>query len=415
MKFCSIRLKSVSRTKSSRVFLLFSLAFFAVSLNVLSFSDSPLFAVEQKGIVWETDFKKAMQLAADTDRLVIIHFYGDYCPPCRKMDAEVFSRDDVAAAIEPHYVALKVDSQENPNAVKNLNITSIPSDLVATPRREIIYRRQGESSAERYTREMLHVVQKHREAQAAKNAAPPLAETSVADPSKVYPPALKVEETEIFIPNEPVPSPAVPVSPPAPTLETSTAEEIATEVATNEFQSYDFAFDGIGLESVAENQITVEASEEDPNAITGLAVPAREESEAPAEEPKIPYILDGFCPVELQDNERWVAGNEEFTLRYRNQFFVFSCTESLMKFAKNPEAYTPVAMGEDVVQMAKTGDRLKGQRGFGAWYQGKIYLFSSQENYESFAERPAYYASIATKLNSAQIGVQANEKKKTLR
>ena len=144
--------------------------------------------------------------------------------------------------------------------------------------------------------------------------------------------------------------------------------------------------------------------------MTGLSIPSVLSAEELENlEHESPYILDGFCPVELQDNERWTIGKSEFSLRYRDRFFLFSSTEAMKTFSKNPSLYTPVAMGEDVVQMIQGGQRIKGKRHYGAWYQGRIYLFATQDNYNAFAERPSYYADFAVKLESALGQMQASK------
>jgi len=51
--------------------------------------------------------------------------------------------------------------------------------------------------------------------------------------------------------------------------------------------------------------------------------------------------------------------------------------------------------------MLQGGQRVKGKRHYGAWYQGRIYLFTSQENYNAFAQRPSYFADFALKLEAA--------------
>jgi YHS domain-containing protein len=83
----------------------------------------------------------------------------------------------------------------------------------------------------------------------------------------------------------------------------------------------------------------------------------------------------------------------------------------MVTFSKDPHHYTPVAMGEDIVQMLQGGQRIKGKRHYGAWYQGRIYLFATQENYNAFTQRPSYFADFALKLESAVGQLQVSSKK----
>ncbi|MDR1141521.1 MAG: hypothetical protein LBL62_07500, partial [Planctomycetaceae bacterium] len=48
--------------------------------------------------------------------------------------------------------------------------------------------------------------------------------------------------------------------------------------------------------------------------------------------------------------------------------------------------------------------KVYGNRKFGAWFQGRVFLFCSQDSLDSFAARPEYYAEIALKYETALKG-----------
>ncbi len=52
-------------------------------------------------IPWQPTIEAAQQIAAQTNRLVLLHFYGDKCGPCVRVDNEVFSRPEVALRLSP--------------------------------------------------------------------------------------------------------------------------------------------------------------------------------------------------------------------------------------------------------------------------------------------------------------------------
>lgn len=540
----------------------FSIAFFVLLFSALSPLNAS-FAAEF-GVPWETEFKIAMQKAEKTNRMVLIHFYGDHCPPCRRMDREVFALQSVADALNPHFVPLKIDTSTNEKAVKNLNITSIPADLIVTPQREIIHRRDGWASPRDYVEDLLagvnryQLIQQQRMQNLQFQVRPDTPGTAIAPsvakdgnlaaisgntpPMSINPPAshdaflthlsvprghianvnsnpqffagrgenpfppltppkATVRNTEGQTGNVAAPSDVAnavnpagnpherPVSGPKNPENTATGEsgipEIPQKTIQNEAPEFEvedflqseeeqkqdstaflgpnpqwnfdlsttemneqekilaesvplrsetgkvaltnytnepaknansgseenaFDFSGLNFDQIPPNSAGTgrkpdssrsEAGPENAESITGLVIPRRSPEMNQELTPHLSYVLDGFCPVELQENERWVAGKGDHALHYHNQYFLFSSAEAMGKFSKHPPAYTPVAMGEDIVQMVKFGERVKGMRNFGAWYQGKIYLFSTQENYESFAERPSYYAALAAKLESA--------------
>ena len=127
------------------------------------------------------------------------------------------------------------------------------------------------------------------------------------------------------------------------------------------------------------------------------------ETPAPAQSTvEVPLALEGFCPVMLCTEERWVSGNPAYCTMYQGHIFRFSSTDALVTFSQNPAAYTPVAMGEDIVLKVDRNRRINGSRKFGAWYQGRVFLFSSQETFDAFEARPHYYAEIALKYETAR-------------
>jgi len=92
----------------------------------------------------------ARRVAAETNRLLLIHFWAEWCRPCRQMEAEVFSRPDVLSALATNYVAVKVNFDRAPELVREFRIESIPTDVILTPNGELLQKFVGGSSAERY-------------------------------------------------------------------------------------------------------------------------------------------------------------------------------------------------------------------------------------------------------------------------
>jgi YHS domain-containing protein/thiol-disulfide isomerase/thioredoxin len=120
---------------------------------------------------------------------------------------------------------------------------------------------------------------------------------------------------------------------------------------------------------------------------------------------EFPLGLEGYCPVLLSTEERWIPGNPAYYTMYRGQIFRFSSEEAMAEFIKTPALYAPVAMGEDIVLMVDRNKKVYGSRKFGAWFQGRVFLFSNQDSLDSFAARPEYYAEIALKYETALKGV----------
>ncbi len=69
--------------------------------------------------------------ARANQRMVLLDFGADWCGPCQTMDAMVWSRADVAAAIAPGYVALRVDADSSEGAalMRRYNVGALPTVL----------------------------------------------------------------------------------------------------------------------------------------------------------------------------------------------------------------------------------------------------------------------------------------------
>jgi thioredoxin-related protein/YHS domain-containing protein len=83
---------------------------------------------------WESDFETAMQKAAQQNRLVLVHFWNDGCPPCKEVDRTVFPDPQVAQAIHASYVPVKVHAGQRADLAQKLGVRAWPTDVILTPR-----------------------------------------------------------------------------------------------------------------------------------------------------------------------------------------------------------------------------------------------------------------------------------------
>jgi YHS domain-containing protein len=104
----------------------------------------------QDQIPWAADFRQACELAAQQKRLVLLHFYSDDCPPCVRVEENVFSRPEVAQAIARNYVPVKVHAGQNPDLVSRYQVTRWPTDVAVTPAGLEIHRSTSPQLPEHY-------------------------------------------------------------------------------------------------------------------------------------------------------------------------------------------------------------------------------------------------------------------------
>ena len=100
----------------------------------------------QAQVKFETKSTDAVrEMAVKTGKLVFIDLYATWCPPCRTMEREVFSRKDVGDFMEQHFVAAKydVDKTTGKELLKRYGSGAIPLYLVFDTQGELLGRIQG--------------------------------------------------------------------------------------------------------------------------------------------------------------------------------------------------------------------------------------------------------------------------------
>ena len=107
------------------------------------------------------------------------------------------------------------------------------------------------------------------------------------------------------------------------------------------------------------------------------------QDEVPAKEP--PVALGGYCPVELGDRERWVAGDKRHRLVHNGQTYLFAGPAQKQRFQAASDRYVPAHSGNDPVLIVEQARQVPGRLEHSATYNGRLYFFSSQESLRRFA------------------------------
>jgi len=403
---------------------LFSVCFLTVS--GLATSLPPTQAVR-----WETDLNVAMARAEQEQRPLFLHFVGNDSQSAQQMGTEVFAHPNIASRLYANFVMVRINAVENPALAQRFSVSAIPTDIVLKPNGQLIHRRVGVITADRFS-EYLVFLQNTIQPEPNQTPAPPVADSMPPVNPSGFPPPAPLAQPTAMTPGTP-PTGTLPSGtlPPGAMLPTAAATHPAAmppqQPALNGAIRDPFAQPSPGTQyppvaaggmmppTSANNPLrTPETSARpalEPNiGVTNtLAPPVAAAMQAVAEEPaptkmtvEVPLALEGFCPVMLCTEERWVSGNPAYCTMYQGHIFRFSSLEALVTFARNPANYTPVAMGEDVVLRVDRNRRVNGDRRYGAWFQGRVFLFSSQETFSAFESRPDYYAEIALKYETAR-------------
>jgi len=63
----------------------------------------------------------------ESDVLMLLDVYADWCPPCRRIAPLI---EELAVELEGKAIVAKLDSEANPNLIARLGINSLPTFLV---------------------------------------------------------------------------------------------------------------------------------------------------------------------------------------------------------------------------------------------------------------------------------------------
>ena len=103
---------------------------------------------------WHSDFDAARAEAVRLDRPLLVHFYAEWCGPCKQMDREVLYAPDFQAQIGRRVVAVKLDSDrdQGKELARRYQVDSLPTDLFLTPDGRVLGRMNGKRAKADYLR-----------------------------------------------------------------------------------------------------------------------------------------------------------------------------------------------------------------------------------------------------------------------
>jgi len=359
-------------------------ATFAFVLASLWFIPSNCFAQTAPAgqvIQWESDLKAAHARAQQENKHLLLHFYSDNCVWCDRLEAGAFKTPQVIEAINQNYVALKIHAGQNPSLAKTFRVSSFPTDVIVTTQGTALAHGTSPQAADRY----IAMLAQHLPKQVA-----PQAES---DTTKL---AQNVSPTTPAVSQNPYGGQAM-TMPPATDVATATQPPTASQTP------------------VVSTETAVAATPSPSTGTPAVAVSHRSEVPAteasPANQPRT-LAMDGYCAVTLLEKNEWVEGNPKFGVIHLGHLYLFVDADAMQRFLAEPEPFTPVLNGIDVVRFFEEKRIVQGKRDFGVRDpdHNRMFFFADEAALIHFEDQHARYTEAAISV-TRQAAAEANPRR----
>ena len=307
-------------------------------------------AESRKAGRWYDDFEQAVQESRRLNVPLLIHFYANWCQPCRRMERDVLNDPRLLAWIGRELVAVRVNVERHAALVERFGIQALPSDVVVGADGTVLSRTGGYQPKQAYLARLSALCQSAR--QNAGRANHRAERNGDADSQR---PWRRVRAV--------------------PTVESKQGEEAEEESSASDSEA------GTNRADVQVNPIPACRSRPSP-----------------------PLGLEGYCPVRLWERREWRKGRREFSAIYKGTEYRLSSRDAYQKFAQNPSKYAPRLLGCDPVVLWTTDRAVPGSVRYAAYFEGELFLFVSDETRHRFRDDPERYARLRHVLRIKDIG-----------
>ena len=104
---------------------------------------------QSQEIIWEENLDSAFNLASLSNKIIMIEFMAEWCPPCKRMEKETFSNDKIINKSN-EFIFVKVDVDKNQDIAKEYKRNAkkyggigIPNILFIDKDKNIVYQTVG--------------------------------------------------------------------------------------------------------------------------------------------------------------------------------------------------------------------------------------------------------------------------------
>lgn len=147
--------------------------------------------------------------------------------------------------------------------------------------------------------------------------------------------------------------------------------------------------------SIAESVVTGTAKTESDFALGNQMATKVNAADSPSGSTESDFCLQGKCPVALVLEGKWVDGDARWGIVHRDRTYLFSSEENYRRFQQRPDHFSPVLAAYDPVAFHDSGNFVDGLEENGVFMEKdehqQIVLFSTASNREKFQANPHLY------------------------
>jgi thioredoxin-related protein len=107
------------------------------------------------------EYSDALREARQKDRPVLLYFFSDQCPYCRKMDAQTFRSRRVVEYLRDAFVSVRIRAEYSPHLVRKYMVRGYPTSWFLTPAGRAILYVPGYQSPEQFTKVLRYIAGGH--------------------------------------------------------------------------------------------------------------------------------------------------------------------------------------------------------------------------------------------------------------
>ena len=114
-------------------------------------------------IPWLPNLEAARQQAIASQKLILVHFTGEKCAPCKRLEKNVYSMPQFGFTMVQNFAPVKINASASPDIARQFNVTTWPTDVILAPSGHEIHRMNSPQEARDYLTVLGQVAWRYRQ------------------------------------------------------------------------------------------------------------------------------------------------------------------------------------------------------------------------------------------------------------